>query len=725
LGREGSDVSVSLVKEHYDMLLGLSTPMSVTTRCLGLGITNAAILPIVSQYFGNTKLNIPDTQTNSFPSQPDDIGKSIKPPSIHWPLSTYADEGAPSARAYASPIVAHPNMMPMKKRFEATALAINERVTKPSNAGFIPDKRLLSLAHRFIRTIVPVAGVGHPLSLEETRLNLNKPRQCVAIQNIWETVDADIQNKVECFIKNEPTNKPNRIISSFRDFRFILQFSAYSLSFREAVLHDTRHAHWFMPGKTPAEITDAVCEYVVTDSDPMEADVANFDGSIYSWLHDNVVNACYHRFFSKRYTRTLKKFTHMLSRTPKAVAKAFGFRYEAGDAVRSGAPTTCDGNTLITAFLMFCAIALEQPEWGNEEVLQELGLAFGDDSLFKQTYKEAYTKVAKMLRIKLEIEPFEPEKGVMFLSRVFVDPWNTKTSIADPLRVWRKLHMTTRDPNVPLAVAAVDRLSGYLVTDSISPVTSSYCRAVIDYYVNSAEYDDKYRHDRDEEKPYWSLANGAWVQDPEDYLTMWDVTVARTGFSKEQLFKYVNNLNVHNMPILNDNEMDSPYKNTLADDNLPSVPVDPVNLSEDIAVINGRAIDSDIPADLEIRRRLLAYDGTSYPDTESTSDSVQCDCQPASLEPEGVELNYNPGSRCRSTSEDDKNGDGADPHCRSEASAPEQPGNDPVRFRMPRRGPRYRSDDQECAVAPDFKEATSELVEIEPYAAGDVSRLSR
>jgi len=650
---------------------------------------------------------------------------------IHWPLSTYADEGAPSARAYASPIVAHPNMMPMKKRFETTALAINERVTKPSNAGFIPDKRLLSLAHRFIRTVVPIAGVGHPLSLEETRLNLNKPRQCVAIQNIWETVDATVQNKIECFIKNEPTNKPNRIISSFRDFRFILQFSSYSLAFREAILHSERHKHWFMPGKTPAEITDAVCDYVVSDSDPMEADISNMDGSIYSWLHDNVVNACYHRFFSKKYSSPLKKFTHMLSRTPKAVAKAFGFRYEAGDAVRSGAPTTCDGNTLITAFMMFSAIALDHTDWCDEEILAELGLAFGDDSLFKQVYKEAFLRVAKMLRIKLEIEPFEPEKGVTFLSRVFVDPWNTKTSIADPLRVWRKLHMTTRDPNVPLAVAAVDRLSGYLVTDSLSPVTSNYCRAVIDFYVNTAEYDDKYRHDRDEEKPYWSLANGAWIQDPEDYLTMWDVTVARTGFSKEQLFAYTRDLDFHHMPVLDDNEMDSPYKNTLADDNLPSAPVDPVNLNEDTAVINGRAIDSDIPADIEIRSRLLAYDGASHSNCVPTSDTVQCNSQPAGLEPENVEPNNNSGSGCRSTSENDKNGGGACPRGSSQTCAPNDdnnnnpPGCNPVRFRMPPGGSGNRGDDQKRAIAAENEAAKSELVDTELYAIGDVSRLSR
>lgn len=283
-------------------------------------------------------------------------------------------------------------------------------------------------------------------------------------------------------------------------------------------------------------IADKVVNYVRSVESPIEGDFSNFDGTVSAWLQRHVMNAVYHRYFGPEYRNDLLSFTDMLISCP-ARAKKFGFQYDAGVGVKSGSPTTCDLNTVLNAFIQYCAVRLTKPDLTPAEAFQEIGLAFGDDSLFNSIYKRRFMQVAAKLGMDLKIEPERPEWGITFLARVFPDPWKTTTSFQDPLRTWRKLHITTRNRTVSLADAALDRVAGYLVTDSLTPVTSNYCRMVSRVYSGEASSLEE-RQSRAcavSEKPYWLTAGGSWPQAADDDELMIQCISNRTEISVEDL----------------------------------------------------------------------------------------------------------------------------------------------------------------------------------------------
>jgi hypothetical protein len=437
-----------------------------------------------------------------------------------------------------------------------------------------------NFAHEFVELVVPEAGIGVPMSLEDTAALLDKPSQVLAIGQIWETAEMQPRKLIEAFIKNEPCLKPGRIISSFADMRFLLQFSSFSLTFRNEVLHAEHNSHWFCPGSTPAEIATKVAEYCRSVEEPLEGDYSNFDGTVSAWAQRFVMNAVYHRYFNAVYRKQLTGFTDMLINCP-ARAKRFGFRYEAGVGVKSGSPTTCDLNTVLNAYIQYCAVRIAHPDQAPADAFKQIGLAFGDDSLFDQQYRKQYARVATSLGMDLKVEKCNPEMGVTFLARVFPDPWTTLTSFQDPLRTWRKLHITARNKTIPVADAAVDRVSGYLVSDWLSPVTSHYCKMVRRYYTEVAPEairaaprgKREQRKSHGAEKPYWLTAGGAWPQEAEDVDLMERVTAARTGVDLETLRLLQVQLSDCKDPwspfTLNRTAEPNPYKATLDEDGGP------------------------------------------------------------------------------------------------------------------------------------------------------------
>jgi len=255
--------------------------------------------------------------------------------------------------------------------------------------------------------------------------------------------------------------------------------------------------------------------------------------------------------------------------------------------VKSGSPPTCDENTHTNGFEEYCALKecfVFLTAW---QIFQLIGPKFGDDGLTRKELKKYHTKICDQLGLKVKYEPCLPDTGVTFLARVYPDPWTTSTTFQDPLRTWRKLHLTARDPNVPLETAALDRLEGYLQTDFYSPVTSDYCNMIKRCYQEKVDGDLK-RGDRlskDREKTYWLTQGGAWPQDHKDRDLMLNCMSARTGFSVENLEGFVLHLQQLNNPWalspMNREEEPNPYKDTLDHDALPAEPLDARQLLSD------------------------------------------------------------------------------------------------------------------------------------------------
>lgn len=583
IGREGEDASVDMRKTDFDILMGLTTAQSVTSRMLGMGYNAASTLALVGQYFRKAEPNGPDPVRLGRPA-------GVR---VHWPAPFEAEEPDSSARAYAAPLVSDENMMPMIKRWECLSMSLERRVKFVRNTS-TPPRRYQRYAEEFVRLVVPIPNEGVPMSVEDAARELNKPSQVLAVKGIWNELDMPPRQLIESFVKNEATMKCGRIISSFPDARFLVKFSTFTLEFRDTIFHSEWNKHWFCPGLTPPEIANKVCEYVSTIHTPVEGDFSNLDGTISMWLQRHVMNALYLRWCCPEYKVELQKYCDMMINCP-ARAKRFGFRYEAGVGVKSGSPTTCDLNTAAGAFIMYCAIRQQFPELTPEEAFQMIGLAFGDDGLFDRTYAKWWQKAAKDCGLTLKVEEYEPEHGVCFLARVFPDPWSTNTSFQDPLRTWRKLHLTTRDKTVPLEDAASDRLEGYLVTDSLTPVTSQYCEMLLRCFRWVSTTTRRLRRkDHDQEKPYWLTIGGAWPQRLEDVPIMEHCIASRTGFDVEKIRELATILPTLNdpwsVPTLNRDEEPSPYRDTLDIDAQPAEGlVDPRNFESDQHVIRSQA----------------------------------------------------------------------------------------------------------------------------------------
>jgi len=564
LGRAGEDASIHLPKDHFDILMGLSSVQSVSSRCVGFKYTNPAFTALLGQYY---------TGRRCYDEQPSRLGRPYRP-KVHWPEALEGDGSEQThARSISSPLFSDEAREPLLGQAMTTSCAIENRIVFQTN-NKVPNGKYAVFAHEFVRLVVPEVGAGVPYSIEDAIMQLNKPKQMLAVKQIFETIDMEPKRLIECFVKNEPCMKNGRIISSFADVRFLVNFSKFTLKFRDEVLHDECNRHWFIPGLTPREIAGKVMDYCQAIEEPMEGDFSNFDGTVSAWLQRNVMNAVYHRYFGKYCLEELKGYTDMLVSCP-ARSKVFGFRYDAGEGVKSGSPTTCDLNTVLTGFMMYCSIRLTYPELPLSDAYKTMGLAFGDDSLFDAVYQSRFNRVAIDLGMKLKIEKFSAERGIVFLARVYPDPLNTLTTFQDPMRTIRKIHLTRRHPGIKLSTAALDRVEGYQVTDGLTPVISNYCNMISRFYTPGSEpaIVRMLRNSSTRDKPYWLTIGGSWPQDEEDVDLMYRVMSARTGYNEETLRTLSSKLDQATDPwaaltLMRDHEP-TPYENTMDEDGQP------------------------------------------------------------------------------------------------------------------------------------------------------------
>jgi len=567
LGRDGEDACVNMRKEDVDVLMGIDMLQSVTTRMKQMGYDDPNDLALFTQYHKNK--TVPKDCSLR-------IMKSVKP-DVHWPLRSNFEEFEACARIYAPPLVSDPNLIPDIKNIDTLKLSVTKRITEHLNTS-VPKDIYKNYAIEFVGLVLNgEQHVGFPYDEEETIKLLNKPTQQAQIRQIVESLDVEPRIDIKAFVKKEPTNKAGRVISAFGDFRFIKNLSSFTLAFRDVILHSENNSHWFMPGRRPKEIADTVCDYVRNLVEPVEGDYANMDGSVSAWIQRNVMNAIIMQWVSVEHRLELEGLLNGLIHCP-AHAKQFNFQYTPGPGVKSGSPTTCDFNTILNAYVMYCAIRRTDKLLKPNEAFKLIGLCFGDDSLFEQRYARAWSRVGRELGMELKIEPFESEKGITFLARVFPDPWSSTTSFQDPLRTMRKLHLTMRPKQISLETAAVDRLSGYLVTDGKTPIIGDYCRKVVSHYRRTATYQkDKnkdLRGDRHSEKSYWLFGDEteSWPQDEKLQALMLQCMAARLEIevsTLEQLQKEIRNAeDIWSIPTIDRSELEAPWKDTVLSDGL-------------------------------------------------------------------------------------------------------------------------------------------------------------
>lgn len=530
IGREGEHAQITIEKEKLDMLSGLGATQSVNARLIGMGHKDPLYTSMIVQYYTGKKVVLSVAPTVYRPTMP----------RVHWPVTSDADVPEVSARQYTKPIVSDCMMVPMIKRWETMSESIERRVTFVANDKK-PSDKIAKIASDFVKLVNGPFKDLDPLSFEETIKRLNKPSQQLQLRAVFELIGVEPRKLIESFNKNEPGMKSSRIISGFADIMLILKISRYTLAYSDEVLHAEHNKHWYYPGRNPTEIADGVCEFVSDcDAEVIETDFSNLDGRVSGWMQRNIAQKAMVQAFRPEYRDEIISFMDMIINCP-AKAKRFGFRYEPGMGVKSGSPTTTLHNTMYNGCVEYTALQFEHPDAEPEDLFGLIGPKCGDDGLARATIQKTVNRAAKCYGLELKVERYNPEVGLCFLSRVFVDPLNTPTTIQDPLRTLRKLHLTTRDPTIPIADAACDRVEGYLCTDALTPLISDYCKMVLRLYgpkASTREVRDA-RRSRNKEKPYWMTCDGTWPQHPQDAQLMKQILVSRTGIDEDSVDKLI------------------------------------------------------------------------------------------------------------------------------------------------------------------------------------------
>jgi len=117
---------------------------------------------------------------------------------------------------------------------------------------------------------------------------------------------------------------------------------------------------------------------------------------------------------------------------------------------------------------------------------QSIGLAGGDDSLTPNLEDKYLVSAGKAMGFTIKPKNFPRHSpGVNFLARVYSpDVWTgCPDSMCDFQRQIVKLHLTTRmDPKLPLPTIAVDKMRGYVLTDTNTPIIGAFANLIVSVF---------------------------------------------------------------------------------------------------------------------------------------------------------------------------------------------------------------------------------------------------
>jgi hypothetical protein len=394
----------------------------------------------------------------------------------------------------------------------------------------VPPRVFNQYASEFVKQLVPAPGIGVPVDYEEVLRTQNRPAQLRRSEQSRYFLHTH-ENIVSAFQKIEPVGKvgdPRNISSVSTDHT--LRLSEYTYAFKQDQLLTVA---FYLPGSTPSQITNRLRRMCDMYNKLIMSDYDRFDGTISLWLRENIEFASYLRWVhSTRYWELSALLRNEIG--PKA-RTANGVRYNPGASRLSGSPLTTDGNTLINAFVDYCAGRLAG--LAPDAAFQTIGLCYGDDGV---SCRDAASIVAAVeaLGLSVKIETATQGEPVSLLGRLFLDPWTTGASVQDPKRTIPKLHLSAVSRIVPTAIAACNKARGYLETDRLTPVIKNYFECVRRVYHDAQPDNDSQLLALKADKRYYAgLANeNGWEQ--EESFRNYEVIADAMGVRVCELTQY-------------------------------------------------------------------------------------------------------------------------------------------------------------------------------------------
>jgi hypothetical protein len=385
------------------------------------------------------------------------------------------DDGKPSGALGATPIVSQPAVVPMNALASDIA-TVNGRIKSQINSK-VPPLEYKTRANQFLQRLIPEkdVGVGVPLSVEEVRQRQNRPAQQARYDMIAATLSNMDSNKLKSFVKVEAyasVTDPRNITTMSAELTTLL--SGYTLAFKENVL---KQHYWYGPGLTPEEQIARLRSLSLRGKNLLSTDYSRLDGTVSEWLQKCITIPAYMRWVNPKYKSSLQ--ADLLKVFVQRGRTSHGVPFSPGFGTRSGSPITTCSNTMICAFVVFCAYI--RLGFTPEEAWKAMGLYFGDDgaTAADEGLADAIEAVANDLGLKLKCEVIQRGQPFPYLGRYFVDLSICNDSFQDPLRTISKLHITANRELSP-EQAMANKALGYYVTDKETPLIGTWADAVLD-----------------------------------------------------------------------------------------------------------------------------------------------------------------------------------------------------------------------------------------------------
>lgn len=380
------------------------------------------------------------------------------------------EDGHEIGRAVAPSLVTNPDVVP-NRSYNNDLASITGRVNKVLNQVCPPD-RYIGYASAFIGEWIK-APAGVPLEIAEVVELQDRPAQRGRSAQVLSWISSVNPVEVRSFMKGESYGKVTdpRNISTV-GAEHTLRLSAYTYAFKRDILYPM---DWYAPGKTPHQIASRVVQ-IASEFSLAETDYSRFDGTISLWLRQNVERAAYLRWVSPEHREDLGLLLEA-EMNPRG-RTSNGLPYEPCASRLSGSPLTTDGNTLINAFVTYCAA--REGKMSHEHALRMLGIYAGDDGL--SMVKGSYLRdAARDLGLTLKYE-WRTSGSFSFLGRIFYGAdVGELGSIQDPLRTWRKLHISFAPAYISDTQALANRAAGYRSLDPEAPVLKEWCEKVLEF----------------------------------------------------------------------------------------------------------------------------------------------------------------------------------------------------------------------------------------------------
>nr|UQB76087.1 RNA-dependent RNA polymerase [Flumine nodavirus 18] len=379
------------------------------------------------------------------------------------------EDGKEVGRFVCPSLCTNPDVVP-NRSYNNDLASITGRVERVLN--FLePPPRYTTYAREFAKYVVPMAGLGSPLELQEIVEIQDRPTQRGRSAQVMHWICGVNPVSVKAFMKGESygvANDPRNI--STVGANHTLRLSAYTYAFKHDILYEKK---WYAPAKPPREVAARVVDLAREYSAISESDYSRFDGTISLWLRENVERAIYLRWVAVGYARDLGDLL-AAEINPRAMTSN-GLAYEPEASRLSGSPLTTDGNTLINAFVSYAAGRVAGLD--ARKAWDLLGIYAGDDGL--SPIKPVYLRTAaKDLGLALKCER-RTEGHMAFLGRIFYEAASGHDgSVQDPLRTWRKLHISFAPKTISDRQALANRAAGYRSLDPNAPVLLEWCAKV-------------------------------------------------------------------------------------------------------------------------------------------------------------------------------------------------------------------------------------------------------